>query len=234
MPDNPSAAQTLTLETAAPVQRNWRKPVLVVSVILLVQIALFYSVSTAEYIPHPPALRVFGTALGPWHMTAELNLETDVQELLKADDTLNRQYAGPSGELNLFVAFFKSQRAGVTPHSPKVCLPGSGWIPESSSILQVAVPGEPRPIPINRYTVARGENRSVVFYWYQSAHRVVADEYKAKIYLMLDSIRYHRSDTSLVRVVVPIRDNQVEAADRQALEFINTIYQPLKQQMWND
>jgi EpsI family protein len=224
----------LTLETAALAPKKWRQPVLVVSAILLVQIALFYSFSTVEYVPNPPSLRIFQTTVGPWHMTSELELQTDVQELLKADDTMNRQYDSPSGELNLFVAFFKSQRAGVTPHSPKVCLPGSGWIPEDSAILSISVPGEAAPIPVNRYSVSRGENRSVVFYWYQSAHRVVANEYLAKIYLMLDSMRYHRSDTSLVRVVVPIRDNQVEAADRQGLEFINAVYQPLKQQMWND
>ena len=234
MPDNQSATQILTVETAVPAAKKWGKPALVVSTILLVQIVLFYSISTAEYIPNPPALRIFETTVGPWHMTREMELQTDVQELLKADDTINREYAGPNGELNFFVAFFKSQRAGVTPHSPKVCLPGSGWIPENSTILSLSVPGEPKAIPVNRYTVSRGENRSVVFYWYQSAHRVVANEYLAKVYLMLDSLRYRRSDTSLVRVVVPVRDNQVEAADRQALEFINAVYLPLKQQMWND
>src|SRR4029078_9670312 len=105
MPDNQSATQTLTLEAAAPVKKLGPKPVLVVSIILLVQIALFYSISTAEYIPTPPSLKIFQTAAGPWHMTAELELQTDVQELLKADDTMNREYVGPEGALNFFVAF---------------------------------------------------------------------------------------------------------------------------------
>ncbi len=38
---------------------------------------------------------------------------------------LSRAYLGPAGPLTFFVAFFKSQRGGVTPHSPKICLPGA-------------------------------------------------------------------------------------------------------------
>jgi EpsI family protein len=231
MPENQSATQILD-ESAVSPRRRVGVPVVVVSLVLLIQIALFYTLSTEEYVPHPPSLKIFQTTVGPWNMTAENELQTDIQELLKADDTLNRQYQGPDNNLNLFVAFFKSQRAGVTPHSPKVCLPGNGWIPENAKILSISVPGEADPIPVNRYTVTRGEYRSVVFYWYQTAHRVVASEYMAKLYLMLDSIRYRRSDTALVRVVVPVRENQVDAADQQALTFINAIYAPLKQQIW--
>ena len=234
MPENPAAAPAMTIEEEKTATKRVGAGFWVVSLILVLQIALFYSLSTSEYVPHPPPLSIFQRDAGAWHMVAETELQTEVQELLRADDTLNRQYNGPGGDLNLFVAFFKSQRAGVTPHSPKVCLPGSGWIPQSSAILSMTVPGEAAAIPVNRYIVTRGDNQSVVYYWYQTAHRVVASEYLAKLYLMLDSIRYRRSDTSLVRVVVPVRDNQVEAADRTATGFIDAIYAPLKQQMWND
>ena len=233
MSENQSVTQNLE-EPAVTPRRRVGMPVVVVSLILLLQIALFYSLSTTEYVPQPPALKIFQTTVGPWSMVSETELQTDVQELLKADDTLNRQYRAPDSNLNLFVAFFKSQRAGVTPHSPKVCLPGNGWIPENAKILSISVPGESDSIPVNRYPVTRGENRSVVFYWYQTAHRVVASEYMAKLYLMLDSIRYRRSDTALVRIVVPVRENKVDDADRQALAFINAIYSPLKQQIWYD
>src|SRR5437764_222725 len=82
-------------------------------------------------------------------------------------------YAGP-GDVDLFVAFFKSHRARVTPHSPKVCLPGNGWTPESSTTISVKVPGEDSPISVNRYVVTHQEERSLVLYWYQNAHRVMA------------------------------------------------------------
>src|SRR4029079_17425206 len=137
MPDNQSFTQTVTEEVPVRAQKRVAAPILVVSAVLLLQIALFYSLSTKEYIPYPPPLKIFQSSVGPWNMIAETELQTDVQELLRADDTLNRQYQGNGSELNLFVAFFKSQRAGVTPHSPKVCLPGNGWIPEDAKILSV-------------------------------------------------------------------------------------------------
>ena len=209
-----------------------RAPAMAVTAILVVQILLFYKTSTAEYIPHPPPLSRFQTSLGPWQTVREVQVQTDVQALLKADDTLSREYAGPGGIVDLWVAFFKSQRAGVSPHSPKVCLPGAGWTAEASRIIPVSVPGEMRPIPVNRYVVRHEDERGMVLYWYQGANRVTASEYLSKLYLMWDSMRYRRSDEALVRVVVAVQDNRLDAAEQTAVGFIQLLYPPLTRQMW--
>jgi len=211
---------------------RFRLPALAVSCVLATEIILFYSLSTAEYIPTPPPLTTFQKSVGAWQMTRETQIETEVQALLKADDTLSREYKGPQGPLDFFVAFFKSQRAGVTPHSPKVCLPGAGWTPLNSGIISIRVPGEADPIPVNRYIVSHGDEQSLVLYWYQGAHRVVASEYLSKLYLMIDSLRYHRSDAALVRVIVPIVNNNRDQTEGTAIQFIQQAYAPLKEQMW--
>jgi hypothetical protein len=51
---------------------------------------------------------------------------------------------------------------------------------------------------------------------------VVASEYLAKIYLVLDSIRYRRSDTSLVRVLVAYPSGGEDAAQATAVSFIQS------------
>ena len=52
-------------------------------------------------------------------------MEPEVKEVLRADEYITRDYAAPTDQAaNLFVAYFKSQRSGQTPHSPKNCLPG--------------------------------------------------------------------------------------------------------------
>ena len=206
-------------------------PVLVVSAILILQIVLFKIVPTYEYKPTPPALETFSTQVGPWHMSQQSQIAADMEALLKADDTLSRKYEGPVA-VDLFVAFFKSQRGGVTPHSPKVCLPGSGWSEDSAKIISVQVPGETVPIPMNRYIVSKGELRNMVLYWYQNPFRVTANEYMSKFYLIHDAFRYHRSDEALVRVIVRIDDAGEAVAEQRAAEFAKTIYLPLKQQMW--
>ena len=66
-------------------------------------------------------------------------------------------------------------------------------------------PGGPmRMIEINRFVIQKGLDRQVVYYWYQSRDRVVASEYWAKVYTIVDAIRYNRTDAALVRVTVPI------------------------------
>ena len=61
-----------------------------------------------------------------------------------------------------------------------------------------------------------GADTELVLYWYQSHQRVVASEYRAKIYTVLDSIRYRRSDTALVRVVIGVSNGNVQRATQQA------------------
>jgi EpsI family protein len=199
--------------------------------VLAVEIAVFYTVPTKEYIPSPPPLEQFATVIGPWQMVRSMPVDAYTQSFLRADDTLMRDYAGP-GNVGLFVAFFKSQRGGVTPHSPKVCLPGNGWTPESSRIISVAVPGETAPISVNRFVVTHDEDRSLVLYWYQNPRRATANEYLSKIYLIFDALRYHRSDEALIRVIVQMRGVADPGAEEHAIRFIQDLYRPLKQQMW--
>jgi len=207
------------------------RPLQVVTILLSLQTTLFYTSSRTEMVPAPQPLAAFRDNVESWSKTAEYPIEKEVQDVLRADDTLNRTYVNreTGASANLFIAFFRSQRSGVAPHSPKNCLPGSGWAPMASGTTTVSVPGNPEPLTINRYIVARGNQKSLVLYWYQTHNRVIASEYVAKIYLVLDSIRYNRSDTSLVRVVMSLPDGaSVEDAEKQAADFIRSFYGPLK------
>ena len=84
---------------------------------------------------------------------------------------------------------------------------------------------------INRYLTARGDEKSVTLYWYQSHDRVIAGEFAARFWLIADSIRFRRSDTSLVKVVVPVRNNDADAATRTGVEFVKTLFPPLARQL---
>jgi len=201
--------------------------------VLVLQAILFYALSRREGIPISKPLSEFPEHVGAWRLVAEGVIDKEVLDVLKADDTLNRLYARDNQKVaaNLFVAYFKSQRTGQAPHSPKNCLPGAGWTPSNSGFLTVPVPGEASPIQVNRYVVARGDQKSVVLYWYQTRDRVVASEFMAKIYLVLDSIRYHRSDTALVRVVVPVAGNREDEATAGAVDFVRSFFGPLRRHL---
>jgi len=202
---------------------------MILSVLLIVQGSVFYGFSRGESTPSCRALDGFPKEFGGWRMIQQGVMEQDVKDVLRADDYITREYAeSPEKVANLFVAFFKSQRAGQTPHSPKNCLPGSGWVWTVADTIPVTVPGRGVPIEINRYLVSKGENRSMVLYWYQSRDRVVASEYKAAAYVAWDAIRYNRTDTALVRVVVPVAEGRDDVATQTGVEFIQAFFATLR------
>jgi EpsI family protein len=185
---------------------------LILSALLALQGAAFYGISgRAELIPASKPLGEFPAVIGPWRMVREGVIEQEEKDVLRADDYLTRQYrASPDKTAGLFVAYFRSQRAGQTPHSPKNCLPGSGWTWTVSDTIRVDIAGRARPIEINRYIGAKGDDHAVVLYWYQSRDRVVASEVRATIFTAWDALRYNRTDTELVRVVTPVAESGVE------------------------
>jgi EpsI family protein len=204
------------------------------TLVLIVQALVYYTVARrSEHIPATMPLAVFPTEINGWRMIRDVPIEPDVQEYLRADDTLNRQYvdSGDSVAVNLFIAFFKTQRYGQSPHSPKNCLPGNGWHPLLDRKISVSVPVWNRPIVINQYVVQHEDQKSVTLYWYQSHNRVIASEYSARIWLVADAIRYHRSDTSIVRVVVPVRNDDIDAATRMGINFVQALFPDLLRQL---
>lgn len=207
---------------------------LILTAVLVLQAGFFYAVAgRPEDVPAIAPLSVFPEFIGGFSMVQSVPLEPEVRDLLKADDTMNRVYADPSGthQVLLFVAYFKTQRFGQSPHSPKNCLPGSGWEPMYTDRPSIQVPGWPTPIAVNRYVVERGDDKNVTLYWYQSHSRVIASEYSAKFWLVADALRYHRSDTSLVRISVPVSGGDVDAATQLAARFAQVVFPQLLKQM---
>ena len=199
--------------------------------VLLAQAALFYSASRGEKTPTSRPLEQLPERIEQWRLAQRGVIEKEVAEVLRADDVFTAVYASPraASAVNLFVAYFKTQRSGQAPHSPKNCLPGAGWTPTASGDLQLSIADQPQPITINRYVVSRGGEKGVVLYWYQSRGRVVASEYAAKFWLVADSIRYHRSDTALVRVWAPVVGNDEQAATQAGAQFVQSVFPVLRE-----
>ena len=198
--------------------------------VILAQGILLYSADRPEALPPSLSLSDMPSTLGSWKVTQEGVIDQETRDVLKADDLLSRYYGNGSVGANLFVAAFRSQRNGKAPHSPKNCLPGNGWSPLTSGefIVDTGISGS---ITVNRYVVAYGDNRSLVMYWYQSRDRAVASEYKAKFWVAMDAMRLNRTDTALVRVVVPIADRDEDAATRTAQDFIRAFFPALREHL---
>jgi len=202
----------------------------VVSAVLLLHALALYSFSRTEVPPAVPAFQQFPSDIGTWTLDFDGSMDKEIVDRLHPDDYLIRTYVDSvnATEINLFVAYFRSQRTGHLPHSPKNCLPGSGWVPEVAEVMEIPVDGG--RVRVNRDIVQKGGSKALVLYWYQNWNRVDASEYAARMHLLVDAIRYNRTDTALVRVAVPIIQD-VKTANSSAVEFAQLVYRLMQKQL---
>jgi EpsI family protein len=150
------------------------------------------------------------------------SLDQQTLDILGPGEYLVRDYDdvdAPGPPVGLFIAYFPSQKAGDTIHSPNHCLPGAGWVPTLRQTIELKRP-DGSSFPVNRYVVSKGGDRQLVLYWFQAHGRAVASEYWAKYYLVADSIRMNRSDGALVRLMSPmLRGETPEAAQARAMRL---------------
>ena len=165
---------------------------------------LLYARGDSDLIPASAPLSQVPLTIAGWSGSV-LQIDQETLDVLGGGDFLSRVYtlSGETHPIGLFVAYFPTQRTGVTIHSPKNCLPGSGWAFESSQYVNLNDSNR-KAHRVGEYIISNGENRQFVIYWYQAHGRSIANEYLAKVYLVTDAIRLNRTDGALVRVITPI------------------------------
>lgn len=167
----------------------------------------------------------FPDKIGQW--TGVTNkLEGVYLDVLKLDDYLLADFADDRGNrVNLYIAYYASQRKGESAHSPRTCIPGGGWEIRELAERQIdAPPSGSGSLQVNRVMIRRGEARQLVYYWFQQRGRIIANEYLVKWYLFWDSLTRRRTDGALVRVTAAVKPGEdEEAVDRLLQAFIGTL-----------
>jgi exosortase D (VPLPA-CTERM-specific) len=152
--------------------------------------------SRAEFVDFP-------ARVGEWSGSRE-TLEPMILDALRLDDyvLMNYRDAG-SLPINFYVAYYRSQRSGLSVHSPRLCLPGGGW--QIRKFEQYSVTGaDGRSWPVNRVLIEKGGQKELVYYWFRERDRRLTNEYLVRWYLFWDALTRNRTDGALVRLVVPI------------------------------
>lgn len=186
--------------------------------------ATFFVSARHEIRPDRSLFATFPTTLGEWRGRTSL-LETQVEQGLGLTDYILSDYSrADRRQVNLYVAYYASQRTGLSPHSPSVCIPGNGWqisnlerTNYSNSDLSVS-------LPLNRVVIARGLDKQLVYYWFEERGMKIANEYLSKLYLLRDAILENRTDGALVRLTTPFYPGESESdADKRLQEFMQAV-----------
>jgi len=200
--------------------------VIALTLILLAQVAVSRMMSVNEQSMTSPSLESLPTKIGSWTASGNGELEASVREYLKPDNYILRDYISDtnSAPMGAFIAYFKSLQSSYGPHSPRVCLPGTGWLVRSSAIVNLRMPDWHGDFPVNQFELERDGKKILVMYWYQNKRNVWAEEFRAKLYLLPDLLRYRQFDVSLIRIITPL---EAYPSSQRAVEVTTEFAQAL-------
>lgn len=189
---------------------NTYRVIIVVSIMLATSLTLAYF-NQSEDIEINKSLSGFPLQIGDWQGKS-YQFEQWVNEKTGVDDSfVGRYFIGSGQYIELYIGYYENQREGDTIHSPKNCMPGSGWNIIESSIVEVRMPSAKKSsIKVAKLILQNGSKREMMLYWYHSRGRIIASEYYHKFFLVFDSLSKHRTDGSFIRLISPISKNEQE------------------------
>lgn len=231
-------------QVAAPVtaSREPGRPAMALLVILLASAWPAHALpKRVEARPARGDLTQLPLQIGPWHGRRQA-LERVYLDWLKLDDYILADFVrgAPADEraaqltteapVNLYVAYYASQRTGEAAHSPRACLPGGGWrILDFTQHEVTGVRVNGAPLRVNRALVQHGSYRELVYYWFQERGRDITNEYLVKWYLLTDALLRNRTDGALVRLTTPLPENEpATAGDARLAQFASSALPALR------
>ncbi len=209
-----------------------RARALILTVLLLASAWYLAHAQAAEVVPPHASITDLPMAFDGWRGRDDGPFSPEVLAVLGVDEYVFRSYQrqGEPG-VSLYAGFYETQRQGDSIHSPLNCLPGAGWTPVSQArtLITAFDPARraERPLEVNRFVIQKGLDRQLVIYWYQSHGRVVASEYRGKVYTVVDAVRLNRTDAALVRVITPLGEGpggSEAEADARVTRFVRALY----------
>jgi EpsI family protein len=199
---------------------------------LALNLYTYYWMAQEAVIPARDSFASFPRSFDDWRCNEPVVLADDILANLGATDYFICNYARlPDDRVEFYIGYHETQireeggGAGENSiHPPAHCLPGSGWdIVDNQTVeLDVAgLPGSRRQV--KRLMIARGQARQLVYYWYQSRGRIIAEDWQKIVYVGWDRATRSRTDGSLVRFTVPVVRGNFEKAEDAFLELASLV-----------
>jgi exosortase D (VPLPA-CTERM-specific) len=211
------------------------KPFTVAILMLGATLALSQGINFREKIPPTQSLDGFPLQVGEWVGTRQYMNQAFIDDLDFSDYTIV-DYRRRHGDIvNLYVAYYDSQRKGESIHSPETCLPGSGWNYKEAGNMTVPVPGynpgySRETMTVNRAYMEKQGQQQLVYYWFPQRGRILQSAYQLKLYTFWDALTKQRTDGALVRIITPVSEGEgPDDADARLSEFMRLVVPILAQ-----
>jgi exosortase D (VPLPA-CTERM-specific) len=195
--------------------------------ILLTAVALYLNLHKDLEVPINKSFDQFPRIVSGWRMTQEFAMPDNIQKVLKASDTLTRRYVTAEGKtVELYVGYHGGGKESGEIHSPKHCLPGSGWFEVSAKRRSLDVSGA--KVNLVQAVYQKGDSRQLFLYWFQVQDKTISDEYSLKIAEITNSIIKRRRDASFIRISIPFESDE-QGAVATGERFVRDFMPPLRE-----
>jgi EpsI family protein len=190
--------------------------------VLFIFTALFIHLHKDTAIPANRPFSTFPVQIGEWRMSAESFMTGNVLKVLKPTDYLWRIYENRNGErVTIYLGYHSGSRNEGGVHSPKHCLPGSGWYEVYSKKSKMETSSG--SINFVKSLYQKAEESELFLYWFQVIGRTLDNEYSLKLFEIINSSIHHRKDAAFVRISIPIKNSEAGAV-RLGESFIRDFY----------
>lgn len=184
------------------------------SFITLILISFIFTSVIRYYRPSSPELKPFESfpmQVGEWSGEKE-EIAPEVIALLNPQEIISATYTNPDGQqVHLLFDFFSADGAFGGPHSPRNCLPGSGWTIEE--VVEVPLKTESRNIPAGRFQLRYDDSRMVMDFWYITHYGETSNDYVFKLYELLSALTFKSRDVAFVRFVTDNNPKSLSALE---------------------
>jgi exosortase D (VPLPA-CTERM-specific) len=203
--------------------------ILACTLALAVALAAYFAPSHEMKSVSRDTFATFPTVYGEWSGRREYMEQMYIDEL-KFDDYVSMRYTNPAGDfVDFYAAYYNSQSAGQSAHSPRSCIPAGGW--EIKDLSRLSIPNyqhNNNEIALNRLQIQKGDAKLIVYYVFKQRHRYLTNEFLVKWYLFWDAVWLQRKDGALIRISFLAQDGvTTDVYDKKAFDFFKSAHTDL-------
>jgi len=190
--------------------------------VLILLAGLYIHLHADITVPMNKSFREFPLNHGGWRMESESIFSDEVLRKLRPTDYVVRKYLKPDHfPVYLYIGYHSGGRESGPIHSPRHCLPGSGWFKLKEDKVSIDI--NPNKINLVEAVFQKGDGKELFLYWYYVRGRTLTNEYALKLAEITSSIVQRRRDSAFIRVSVPFESDE-EQAFSSGTEFIKNFY----------
>jgi len=180
---------------------------------------------TEDTLPQKRPLAQVLSQLNGWQKVHETTLSEHVVEALKLDDYLFQSFSAPSGEVTLYIGYYRNAKKVGAAHDPMVCYPGQGWkVTELAGGKHDLQADSAAMVEYSSMITELDGEKELVLYWFQAHDKASPGTFGQKATLLKQRFLNNPLDNAFIRITTSLDDCSEEDAKAMVLKFVDSFY----------